>query len=172
MNKVPLEKAPGLIAQLLAAYPSDAELAEAGCATLWLLSLLGEQPGGAPLLGAGRGGPGTHEVTGRAGPSAGCVREQQCEEVVVLLLQSIRQCQDRALLVNNACRGLASLVKGSGEPGDRPATGRGRQTRQVTSACCPQEQKQNVSRGQEKRPVVPGYHGDLSYAFCWFKAVS
>lgn len=50
MNKVPLEKAPGLIAQVLAAYPSDAELAKAGCAILWLLSLLGEQPG-APCWG-------------------------------------------------------------------------------------------------------------------------
>ncbi|XP_059957916.1 serine/threonine kinase-like domain-containing protein STKLD1 [Mesoplodon densirostris] len=80
-NKAPLEKAPALIAEVLATYPTDAEMAEAGCAVLWLLSLLG------------------------------CIGEQQLEEVVVLLLQSIRACQDRALLVNNACRGLASLVK-------------------------------------------------------------
>lgn len=36
---------------------------------------------------------------------------------MVLFLQSLRLCQDRVLLVNNACRGLASLAKVSGEPG-------------------------------------------------------
>lgn len=51
MDKAPLEKAPVLIAKVLAACPTDAEMAEAGCAVLWLLSLLGEQPG-APRLGA------------------------------------------------------------------------------------------------------------------------
>uniref|UniRef100_A0A8C6BTT7 Serine/threonine kinase like domain containing 1 n=1 Tax=Monodon monoceros TaxID=40151 RepID=A0A8C6BTT7_MONMO len=81
VNKAPWEKAPALIAEVLATYPTDAEMAEAGCAVLWLLSLLG------------------------------CIGEQQLEEVVVLILQSIRACQDRALLVNNACRGLASLAK-------------------------------------------------------------
>lgn len=45
VNKAPLEKAPVLIAEVLAAYPMDAEMAEAGCAVFWLLSLLGEQPG-------------------------------------------------------------------------------------------------------------------------------
>lgn len=44
MDKAPLEKAPGLIVELLAAYPVDTEMAEAGCAVLWLLSLLGEVP--------------------------------------------------------------------------------------------------------------------------------
>lgn len=39
--------------------------------------------------------------------------------MVALFLQSIRLCQDRVLLVNNAYRGLASLAKVSGEPGDR-----------------------------------------------------
>lgn len=46
--------------------------------------------------------------------------------MVALLLQSIRLCQNRVLLVNNAYRGLASLVEVSGEPGDRtrlPPTG-------------------------------------------------
>uniref|UniRef100_A0A671FKS5 Serine/threonine kinase-like domain-containing protein STKLD1 n=1 Tax=Rhinolophus ferrumequinum TaxID=59479 RepID=A0A671FKS5_RHIFE len=81
MDKAPLEKAPVLIAKVLAAYPTDAEMAEAGCAVLWLLSLLG------------------------------CIKEHQFEEVVALFLQSIRQCQDRVLLVNNAYRGLASLAK-------------------------------------------------------------
>lgn len=100
-------------------------------------------------------------MTGRAGPSAGCVREQQCEEVVALLLQTVRRCQDRALVVNNACRGLASLVKGSGEPGDRPAMGRGWQTRQVMSARCPQEQ---TSHGA--RTTTCSYHGDLSHTLC------
>ncbi|XP_024618186.1 serine/threonine kinase-like domain-containing protein STKLD1 [Neophocaena asiaeorientalis asiaeorientalis] len=80
-NKAPWEKAPALIAEVLATYPTDAEMAEAGCAVLWLLSL------------------------------RGCIGEQQSEEVVVLILQSIRAYQDRALLVNNACWGLASLVK-------------------------------------------------------------
>ncbi|XP_059869801.1 serine/threonine kinase-like domain-containing protein STKLD1 isoform X6 [Delphinus delphis] len=41
----------------------------------------------------------------------GCIGEQQLEEVVVLILQSIRACQDRALMVNNACQALASLAK-------------------------------------------------------------
>lgn len=57
---------------------------------------------------------------------------------MVLFLQSLRLCQDRILLVNNACRGLASLAKVSGEPGrpglkawglywgDRGSEGRGR----------------------------------------------
>uniref|UniRef100_A0A8C3W671 Serine/threonine kinase like domain containing 1 n=1 Tax=Catagonus wagneri TaxID=51154 RepID=A0A8C3W671_9CETA len=81
MSKAPLEKAPALIAEVLATYPTDAEMAEAGCGVLWLLSLLG------------------------------CVKEQQLEEVVVLFLQSVRLCQDRAPLVTSAYRGLASLVK-------------------------------------------------------------
>lgn len=45
MNKTPLERAPVLIAEVLAAHPTDAEMAEAGCAVFWLLSLLGERPG-------------------------------------------------------------------------------------------------------------------------------
>ncbi|XP_016008494.2 serine/threonine kinase-like domain-containing protein STKLD1 isoform X1 [Rousettus aegyptiacus] len=77
----PLEKAPVVVTKLLATYPTDVEMAEAGCAVLWLLSLLG------------------------------CIREHQLEEVVVLLLRSVRLCQDRVLLVNNAYRGLANLVK-------------------------------------------------------------
>ncbi|XP_067598820.1 serine/threonine kinase-like domain-containing protein STKLD1 [Pseudorca crassidens] len=80
-NKAPWEKAPALIAEVLATCPTDAEMAEASCAVLWLLSLLG------------------------------CIGEQQLEEVVVLILQGIRACQDRALLVNNACQALASLAK-------------------------------------------------------------
>ncbi|KAJ8797509.1 hypothetical protein J1605_017241 [Eschrichtius robustus] len=81
VNKAPLEKAPALIAEVLAAYPTDAEMAEAGCAVLWLLSLLG------------------------------CIKEQQLEEVAALLLQNIRVRQDRVLLVSNAYRALASLAK-------------------------------------------------------------
>ncbi|XP_047624787.1 serine/threonine kinase-like domain-containing protein STKLD1 isoform X3 [Phacochoerus africanus] len=83
VDKGPLEKAPALIAEVLATHPTDTEMAEAGCAALWLLSLLG------------------------------CVKEQQLEKVVVLFLQSIRLCQDRVLLVTNAYRGLASLAKAS-----------------------------------------------------------
>lgn len=112
-NKAPWEKAPALIAEVLATYPTDAEMAEAGCAVLWLLSLMGEQPGA----------PGPERwpwalESRHVWPPAGCIGEQQSEEVVVLILQSIRAYQDRALLVNNACWGLASLVKMSGEPGD------------------------------------------------------
>ncbi|XP_018888687.4 serine/threonine kinase-like domain-containing protein STKLD1 isoform X2 [Gorilla gorilla gorilla] len=81
VNKAPLEKVPDLISQVLATYPADGEMAEASCGVFWLLSLLG------------------------------CIKEQQFEQVVALLLQSIRLCQDRALLVNNAYRGLASLVR-------------------------------------------------------------
>lgn len=39
---------------------------------------------------------------------------------MVLLLRSVRLCQDRVLLVNNAYRGLANLVKVSGEAGGGP----------------------------------------------------
>ncbi|XP_045018269.1 serine/threonine kinase-like domain-containing protein STKLD1 isoform X2 [Bubalus bubalis] len=81
VNKAPLERAPALVAEVLATFPRDAEVAEAGCAVLWLLSLLG------------------------------CIQEQECAEVVDLLLQSIQLHQDRVLLVNNAYRGLASLAK-------------------------------------------------------------
>nr|XP_003941441.2 LOW QUALITY PROTEIN: serine/threonine kinase-like domain-containing protein STKLD1 [Saimiri boliviensis boliviensis] len=81
VNKGPLEEVPDLISQVLATYPADVEMAEASCAVFWLLSLLG------------------------------CIKEQHFELVVALLLQSIRLCQDRVLLVNSAYRGLASLVK-------------------------------------------------------------
>ncbi|XP_029775386.1 serine/threonine kinase-like domain-containing protein STKLD1 isoform X5 [Suricata suricatta] len=43
----------------------------------------------------------------------GCIKEHQFADVVTLVLQSIRLFPDRTLLVNNAYRGLASLVKGS-----------------------------------------------------------
>lgn len=56
-----------------------------------------------------------HEASTR--PSAGCIKEDQFEDVAALFLRSIRLCQDRVLLVNNAYRGLASLAKVSGEPG-------------------------------------------------------
>ncbi|XP_036757287.2 serine/threonine kinase-like domain-containing protein STKLD1 [Manis pentadactyla] len=81
VNKAALEKAPVLVAKVLATYPTDVEVAEAGCAVLWLLSLLG------------------------------CLKEQQFEGVVALFLKSIRLSQDRVLLVKNAYRGLASLAK-------------------------------------------------------------
>lgn len=45
MDKTPLERAPALVAEVLAAYPTDVEMAEAGCAVFWLLSLLGERRG-------------------------------------------------------------------------------------------------------------------------------
>ncbi|KAM9206316.1 serine/threonine kinase-like domain-containing protein STKLD1 [Dugong dugon] len=81
VDKTPLEKAPMLVAHVMATYSTDREMAEAGCAVLWLLSMLG------------------------------CIKETQLEQVTRLFLQSIRLCQDRVLLVNNAYRGLASLTK-------------------------------------------------------------
>ncbi|XP_048970336.1 serine/threonine kinase-like domain-containing protein STKLD1 isoform X8 [Canis lupus dingo] len=81
VDKTPLEKAPALVAEMLATYPKDVEMAEAGCAVFWLLSLLG------------------------------CIEEHQFEDVVALFLQSIQLCQDRVPLVNNAYRGLARLAK-------------------------------------------------------------
>ncbi|XP_042537045.1 serine/threonine kinase-like domain-containing protein STKLD1 isoform X2 [Dipodomys spectabilis] len=81
VDKGPLDQIPALVIQQLATHPEDGEMAEAGCAVLWLLSLVG------------------------------CIKESQFEAVVTLLLQSIRLCQDRVLLVNNAFRGLASLTK-------------------------------------------------------------
>ncbi|KAM5328790.1 serine/threonine kinase-like domain-containing protein STKLD1 isoform 2-T2 [Glossophaga mutica] len=76
-----LKKAPASIAELLAAYPEDADIAEAGCAVLWLLSMLG------------------------------CIEAHLFEEVVSLLLQSIRLRQDKVLLVNSAYRALAGLAQ-------------------------------------------------------------
>ncbi|XP_010607209.1 serine/threonine kinase-like domain-containing protein STKLD1 isoform X2 [Fukomys damarensis] len=81
MNRELLEKFPALVAQVLATHPADVDMAEAGCAVLWLLSLLG------------------------------CIREEQLEEVVVLFLRNIWPNQGRVQLVNNAYRGLASLAK-------------------------------------------------------------
>lgn len=54
INTDPLEKLPGLTVQVLATHPVDVDMAEAGCALLWVLSLLGERPG---AWGA-EGGPG------------------------------------------------------------------------------------------------------------------
>ncbi|XP_007952516.1 serine/threonine kinase-like domain-containing protein STKLD1 [Orycteropus afer afer] len=81
VDKAPLKKAPLLVAHVMTTYSTDGEMAEAGCAVLWLLSLLG------------------------------CIQEHQLEQMTGLFLQSIQLCQDRVLLVNNAYRGLASLVK-------------------------------------------------------------
>ncbi|XP_021050668.1 serine/threonine kinase-like domain-containing protein STKLD1 [Mus pahari] len=81
VNKEPLEQLSGMVTWVLATHPEDVEVAEAGCAVLWLLSLLG------------------------------CIKETQFEQVVVLLLRSIQLCPGRVLLVNNAFRGLASLAK-------------------------------------------------------------
>ncbi|XP_047380357.1 serine/threonine kinase-like domain-containing protein STKLD1 isoform X7 [Sciurus carolinensis] len=81
VNKAPVVKITALVMQVLDTHPADAEMAEAGCAVLWLLSLLG------------------------------CMSEWQFEKAVMLFLQSIRLSQERVLLVNNAYRGLASLAK-------------------------------------------------------------
>ncbi|KAF3820959.1 hypothetical protein GH733_011112 [Mirounga leonina] len=81
VNKTPLEKAAVLIPEVLATYPRDVEMAEAGCGVFALLSMLG------------------------------CIKEHQFEDVAALFLRSIRLCPDRVPLVNNAYRGLASLAK-------------------------------------------------------------
>ncbi|XP_040601106.1 serine/threonine kinase-like domain-containing protein STKLD1 isoform X2 [Mesocricetus auratus] len=81
VDKEPLKKLSAMVIWVLAMYPEDVEIAEAGCAVLWLLSLLG------------------------------CIKESQFEKVVELFLRSIQLCPGRVLLVNNACRGLASLAK-------------------------------------------------------------
>ncbi|MEJ1271794.1 serine/threonine kinase-like domain containing 1 [Cricetulus griseus] len=81
VDKEPLKTLSTMVTWVLTTYPEDVEIAEAGCAVLWLLSLLG------------------------------CIKESQFEHVVELFLRSIQLCPRRVLLVNNACRGLASLAK-------------------------------------------------------------
>ncbi|XP_028714560.1 serine/threonine kinase-like domain-containing protein STKLD1 [Peromyscus leucopus] len=81
VDKEPLYKFSPVVISVLAKHAEDVEVAEAGCAVLWLLSLLG------------------------------CIKETQFEKVVELFLRSIQLCPDRVLLVNNVCRGLASLAK-------------------------------------------------------------
>lgn len=44
VNKEPLEKLSTIATCVLTTYLEDVEIAEAGSAVLWLLSLLGEQP--------------------------------------------------------------------------------------------------------------------------------
>lgn len=44
VDKEPLEQLSGMVTWVLATHPEDVEVAEAGCAVLWLLSLLGELP--------------------------------------------------------------------------------------------------------------------------------
>ncbi|XP_057611029.1 serine/threonine kinase-like domain-containing protein STKLD1 isoform X2 [Chionomys nivalis] len=81
LDKEPLQKLSVTVTSVLAMHPEDVEIAEAGCAVLWMLSLLG------------------------------CIKESQFEKVVELFLRSIQLCPGRVLLVNNVCRGLASLAK-------------------------------------------------------------
>ncbi|KAM5298557.1 LOW QUALITY PROTEIN: serine/threonine kinase-like domain-containing protein STKLD1 [Ctenodactylus gundi] len=109
VNRALLETIPALAMQVLAAHRTDADIAEAGCAVLWLLSLLGEQPGAGEQEGAG---PGSRRVASYTlNAPAGCIKEQQLEDAVATLLRSIQLCPARVLLVNNAYRGLASLAK-------------------------------------------------------------
>ncbi|KAM7316717.1 hypothetical protein ACRRTK_024448 [Alexandromys fortis] len=81
LDKEPLQKLSVAVTSVLAMHPEDVEMAEAGCAVLWMLSLFG------------------------------CIKENQFEKVVELFLRSIQLCPGRVLLVNNVCRGLASLAK-------------------------------------------------------------
>ena len=166
VNKAPLERAPALVAEVLATFPGDAEVAEAGCAVLWLLSLLGEQLG-AQGWRAGRA-PG-HRC---AGPSTGCIQEQECAEVVDLLLQSIRLHQDRVLLVNNAYRGLASLAKVSGEPRpSRAAALRREAGLPVKPAGGPQTKTMHTLKQGKETPTVPAHPLHPRHT-CWCDPVS
>ncbi|KAL1785314.1 serine/threonine kinase-like domain-containing protein STKLD1 [Sigmodon hispidus] len=81
VDKEVLQNLSPVVIWVLAMHSEDVEIAEAGCAVLWLLSLLG------------------------------CIKESQFEKVVELFLKSIQLCPSRVLLVNNVCRGLASLAK-------------------------------------------------------------
>lgn len=54
MNRDIFKKFPALVIQVLATHPIDVDMAEAGCAVLWLLSLLGERPGAWGLEGGPR----------------------------------------------------------------------------------------------------------------------
>lgn len=115
VNKEPLEQLSGSVTRVLATHPEDVDVAEAGCAVLWLLSLLGEQP---EALVTGRV---TLDTRQQGSFFVGCIKESQFEQVVVLLLRSIQLCPGRVLLVNNAFRGLASLAKVSGKSGTSQA---------------------------------------------------
>lgn len=44
VDKEPLHQFSPVVISVLAKHAEDVEVAEAGCAVLWLLSLLGEQP--------------------------------------------------------------------------------------------------------------------------------
>lgn len=44
VDKEPLQKLSDVVIWVLTIHHEDVEIAEAGCAVLWLLSLLGEQP--------------------------------------------------------------------------------------------------------------------------------
>ncbi|XP_060245710.1 serine/threonine kinase-like domain-containing protein STKLD1 isoform X6 [Meriones unguiculatus] len=81
VNKEPLEKLSAIATWVLTTYLEDVEIAEAGSAVLWLLSLLG------------------------------CIKDSQFEQVAALFLKSIQLFPTSVLLVNNVCRGLASLAK-------------------------------------------------------------
>ncbi|XP_051022283.1 serine/threonine kinase-like domain-containing protein STKLD1 [Acomys russatus] len=81
VNKEPLENLAAIVTCVLATHLEDVEVTEAGCGVLWLLSLLG------------------------------CTKESHFEQVVALFLRSIQLFPGRVLLVNNVCRGLASLAK-------------------------------------------------------------
>ncbi|XP_075414965.1 serine/threonine kinase-like domain-containing protein STKLD1 [Tenrec ecaudatus] len=112
-DKDPLEKATARVVQVLDTYPSDSEMAEAGCGVFWLLSLLGERPSRG--LGVAAGPRVVRDRQWYPAPAPpGCIKEEQLEQVTTLLLQSVRLCQDRVRLVTNAYRGLASLAKVSG----------------------------------------------------------
>lgn len=109
-------------------------------------------------------------------PSAGCIKEHQFADVVTLFLQSIRLCQERIPLVNNAYRGLASLAKVSGEPGSGLGYSEEAGGQDSTSRVCqlPTNQKHNqkVKIGKEQ-PIVPSSRscrGDFSHTY-WFCGV-
>nr|XP_044634393.1 serine/threonine kinase-like domain-containing protein STKLD1 isoform X4 [Equus asinus] len=91
VNKAPLEKAPVLIAEVLATYPTDVEMAEAGCAVLWLLSLL-------ELVAL-------HVVMPKEGSSG-----------LVLIKETYQLYRDDPEVVENVCMLLAHLASYSEPP--------------------------------------------------------
>lgn len=89
----------------------------------------------------------------------------------MLFLRSVRLSRDRVLLVKNAYRGLASLVKVSGEAGDGLAAA-GREGGDSASDGCQlptnQKQKHKFKKGKEKQSIVTSSgscHGDFSCTF-------
>ncbi|KAM9069513.1 serine/threonine kinase-like domain-containing protein STKLD1 isoform X1 [Sarcophilus harrisii] len=82
-DKTPLKEAVNLILKILDIYLNDGDRAESACSALWVLSL------------------------------QGCIEGAEFEHLTLLLLKCIKLHMQKAVLVNNAYQGLASLVRTS-----------------------------------------------------------